>query len=212
MTRLIDLTRPLTAQTLAYPGEETAFRITRQDVGIHNCVVSELTRFDLHVGTHIDAPLHFVPGGTDVAGLGTPLLPMLLVTATGGEIGPDVIAGDVCGRAVLFNTAWTRTPDRADYYQGYPVLTLEAAEWLVEHGAALVGLDTPSADHVCIEGGFPIHKTLLGAGIPIVEGLTGLDRLHGCEESLWFGAFPLPIADIEGSPVRAVALDPTGFD
>ena len=76
---------------------------------------------------------------------------------------------------------------------------------LIERGAKLVGLDTPSPDPVAPMG-FPVHRALLRAGIPIVEGLWNLGRLAEMERPCWFSAFPLAIEGIEGCPVRAVAI------
>jgi len=205
--RAIDLTRPLSCKSLSYPGKRPGLEMRRVDIGDPRCQVSELTRLDPHLGTHIDAPLHFVPGATDVAELGMLMLPAVLVETTESLIGPEHIPEAVEGCAVLFSTGWTRMVNEPGYFEGYSTLTPEAARVLVERGVALVGVDMPSADTVSMVSGFPIHHTLLGAGIPIVEGLTGLDQLRGMEaERIWFGAFPPPIAGIEGAPIRAVAF------
>jgi len=205
--RAIDLTRPLSSHSLSYPGDRPGLCISRVDIGDPDCLVSELTRLDLHLGTHIDAPLHFIPRGVSIADLGTPLFPAVLIETPEDTIGPESIPDDVNGCAVLFDTGWTKSPDEPGYFEGYSTLTQEAANLLVERGAALVGFDTPSADTVSMELGFPIHRTFLAASIPIVEGLAGFDRLRevNCDH-IWFGAFPLPLAGVEGSPIRAVAF------
>jgi len=77
---------------------------------------------------------------------------------------------------------------------------------LVARGAALVGIDTPSADPLDPVLGCPSHRILLGAGIPIVEGLCNLGAVPNTPGSLWFGCFPLKFEGVDGSPVRAVAF------
>jgi kynurenine formamidase len=79
---------------------------------------------------------------------------------------------------------------------------------LVDRGAGLVGIDSPSADPADSDLECPAHHALLGAGIPIVEGLCNLDRLPDEPGAFWFAAFPLKLEGADGSPVRAVALLP----
>ena len=99
-----------------------------------------------------------------------------------------------------------RPKDRLEFFFGYPHLTTQAAQALVDGGAGLVGLDTPSADPVEEPYGLPVHKVLLQAGVPIVEALCNLPLLRKATGQIWFGCFPLRIEGVEGSPVRAVAF------
>ena len=206
MFELIDLTKRLNADSLAYPGNEPVLRIDRVDVGDPTCRVSRLAHLDLHGGTHIDAPLHFVSGGTDVASLSIRLLPLVLVATHSRRIGPEEIPVDVAGCAVLLSTGWERHRETPRFFSGYPHLTPAAAHALVGGGAALVGLDTPSADPMVEPHEFPVHKILLGAGIPIVEALCNLSSLRRADGAIWFGCFPVPIEGVEASPIRAVAF------
>ncbi len=80
-----------------------------------------------------------------------------------------------------------------------------AARQLVDLGAAAVGLDSPSADSPrAIAAGFPAHKKLLAAGIPIFEALVNLRRV--CGRRFLFAGLPLRIEQADASPVRAVAI------
>ena len=92
------------------------------------------------------------------------------------------------------------------YYHDYPCPTEEAARWFVGQGIALLGLDTPSADPTESPATYPVHEIVLGAGIPIVEGLVHLGRLRGVTEDLFFLGFPLKMAGVEGSPIRAAGM------
>jgi len=206
MFRVTDLTRQLNADSLSYPGDQPALRIDRIDVGDPTCLVSKLTHLDLHGGTHIDAPLHFISGGIDVAALPLQLFPTVFVETRCHPIGSGDLPEQVVGCAVLFSTGWERHQDTPEFFSGYPHLTTEAAQALVGRGAALVGLDTPSADPVEEPYDFPVHKILLQAGIPIVEALCNLPWLRQAVGQIWFGCFPLRIKSVEASPVRAVAL------
>jgi kynurenine formamidase len=78
-----------------------------------------------------------------------------------------------------------------------------AAAWLVEQGAALVGVDCTNVDDTSGRER-PVHTVLLGAGIPVVEHLTGLDALP--DRGFRFFAVPAPVAGMGTFPVRAFAI------
>lgn len=166
-----------------------------------------------NTGTYLDAPWHRFAEGTDLAGL--PLerladLPAVVVTIAGTParaVDADRLAqlGNVSGHAVLIHTgdaARFGTPGYADD-PGY--LTRDAAQWLVEHGAALVGIDAINIDDTA-DGTRPAHTLLLEAGIPVVEHLTGLDQLPA--RGARFTAVPPRVAQFGTFPVRAFATVP----
>jgi kynurenine formamidase len=205
MFTLFDLTRQLSSDTLAYPGDSYSLRLERVKLGIPDMTVSRLSHFDLHAATHIDAPLHFVPGGRDIADVTPKLYPLCLVRTTANPITAPLVPAEVNGMAVVFHTGWEARGDSASYFDGFPHLTPEAAHTLVDRGAALIGIDSPSIDPNDETHAFPAHRIVLGAGIPVVEGLCNLGRLASGHRYL-FGAFALPIRGAEASPVRAIAL------
>jgi kynurenine formamidase len=98
-----------------------------------------------NTGTYLDTPFHRYADGADLAELPLELvsaLPGLVVRHEGPAIGPDAFAGrDVKGKAVLVHTGWDRHWRQEAYFTGHPFLTGEAAAWLREAGAALVGID-----------------------------------------------------------------------
>jgi arylformamidase len=92
---------------------------------------------------------------------------------------------------------------RADYWDQPPYLTPSAAEWAVEHGAALVGLD-------CLterpgDQASPVHRRLLGAGIPILEYITNLHKV--AQPVVQLVALPISVANVEAAPARAVVIE-----
>lgn len=206
MFTIVDLSQVLTTRTLSYPGTERALVAETLDVGETDVLVSRLSFFDLHAGTHMDAPLHFKPGGADIASLPLNLLPIKLVQIDTAQIKPTAVPKDCRGMAVLFSTGWEKNAGTDDYFGTYPGLEPSAASLLVERGAALIGLDTPSVDSRADNPTYSSHRILCGCGIPIVEGLINLRSLASVSRPCWFAAFPLPFAGLEGSPVRAVAL------
>jgi kynurenine formamidase len=110
---------------------------------------------------------------------------------------------DVRGSAVLLHTGGDRDFGRPAYAVDAPYLTESGARWLVDHGAALVGIDAVNIDDVEGDRARPAHTVLLGAGIPVVEHLTGLDQLP--PTGARFTAAPPRVADFGTFPVRAYA-------
>ncbi|MEV0587909.1 cyclase family protein [Nonomuraea sp. NPDC050310] len=164
-----------------------------------------------NTGTYLDTPFHRYAGGADLSGV--PIekladLPGLVVRAgEGREVGLDRFAGlDVRGRAVLLHTGWDRHFATDRYFSGHPYLAPEAAAWLAEQGAALVGIDSLNIDDTPPRGERPAHTLLLGAEIPVVEHLTGLGALPA--EGFRFHAAPPMIAGMGTFPVRAYAVIP----
>jgi arylformamidase len=161
-----------------------------------------------NTGTYIDAPFHRYADGKDLADL--PLtsladLDAVLVDAVGetGAIDASVFERvEVRGKAVLVRTGWDRHWGTARYLSGNPFLTAGAAARLVERGAVLVGIDSLNIDDVQ-DLGRPVHSTLLGAEIPIVEHLCNLAPLP--LQGFRFSAVPARVAGFGSWPVRAFA-------
>jgi kynurenine formamidase len=121
-------------------------------------------------------------------------------------IGPDAFPGvDLRGRAVLIATGWDAYWGTESYLADNPFLTEDASRLLAEAGARLVGIDSLNIDSI-LDPRRPAHTTLLGAGIPIVEHLTGLDALP--TEGWRFFAVPPRVRGMATFPVRAFAIVP----
>jgi arylformamidase len=118
-------------------------------------------------------------------------------------------AGDVAGCAVLLHTGWNRHWGTEAYGGDAPFLTGEAAQWLVDQDARLVGIDSLNIDDASAAAGGarPAHSALLAAGIPIVEHLTGLGQLPA--RGARFTAAPPRITGFGTFPTRAFASIPT---
>jgi kynurenine formamidase len=113
---------------------------------------------------------------------------------------------DVRAKAVLFHTAWDMRWRTEDYWNGkHPFLTADAAEYLAQAGAALVGIDSYNIDDTA-DGRRPAHSILLAAGIPIVEHLCGLRQLP--MTGFRFFAVPVKVKSFGTFPVRAFAMVP----
>jgi kynurenine formamidase len=163
-----------------------------------------------NTGTYVDAPFHRYAAGPDLAGLALDRLADLdgVVVRCTARSGPavDAPAFDgvaVQGRAVLVHTGWDRHWGTPAYGVGNPFLTRAATEFLIRHGAKLVGIDSLNIDDPA-DGTRPAHTLLLAAGIPIVEHLTGLERLP--DSGFRFFAVPPMVRGMGSFPVRAFAI------
>src|SRR5688500_10592083 len=172
----------------------------------------EIGRIELvaNTGTYLDMPAHRFQGRADLSGLELARvvdLEGVVVDCRGREepaIGPEAFDGvGIEGRAVLVRTGWARHWGTDAYLSGNPFLTEEAARYLVEGGAALVAIDSLNVDSLT-DPRRPAHTAILDAGIPLVEHLTGLDRLAG--QAFRFFAAPPAIKGMATFPIRAFAL------
>jgi arylformamidase len=160
-----------------------------------------------NTGTYLDSPFHRYQDGRDISQLTLAELADLpaIVLHTEGTRSIDVPALvdlDVRGRAVLVHTGWARHWRTERYGTGHPYLTAAAAAWLRDAGVRLVGIDSLNIDDTT-SGERPVHTTLLGAGIPIVEHLRGLEQLP--DAGFTFSAVPPPVRGMGSFPVRAFA-------
>ena len=174
-----------------------------------------------HAGTHMDAPRHFIDDGAtlDAMPLEPCVGPARVIDVTG--VGPgEVITPDHLGAAaetigpgdrLLLKTGWSARAGRPEYRDRLPRIGIELARWLADRRVALIGVEPPSvADVNDLDEVTQVHRTLLAAGIVIVEGLTNLDALT--REQVVFIALPLKIEGGDGTPVRAVAIEEGGED
>jgi kynurenine formamidase len=111
----------------------------------------------------------------------------------------------VRGKAVLVHTDWCSRWRTDAYFEDHPFLTADAAALLAEGGAALVGIDSYNIDDTD-DGSRPVHTTLLGAEIPIVEHMRGLELVP--DSGFRFSAVPVKVKRFGTFPVRAFAAVP----
>ena len=171
----------------------------------------QIGRIDMvaNTGTYVDSPFHRYEDRNDLSELPLESLADLdgIVVRQPYEQGLAVEVAafdalDVRGKAVLVHTGWDRHWRTEMYFTDHPYLTAAAADWLVEQGAAFVGIDSHNIDNTAARAR-PVHTTLLGADIPIGEHLTGLDRLPAT--GFRFSAVPPKVKGMGTFPVRAYA-------
>lgn len=163
-----------------------------------------------NTGTYLDSPFHRYVNGKDLSALALSSLANLdgVVIRTVGNaeraIGPGAFTGmEVQNKAVLVHTGWDVHWKTDRYFTGHPFLTRDAAQYLADAGAVLVGIDSLNIDDTA-DAHRPVHTILLGRDIPIVEHLCGLQQLP--EAGFRFFAVPVKVKGFGTFPVRAFAL------
>ncbi|KAB2337062.1 arylformamidase [Cytobacillus depressus] len=203
MSKWIDISQQLDEKVAVWPGDTPfSYKVnwSKEDSGSVN--VGQIT-MSTHTGTHIDAPFHFDNEGKRVIDLDLDLYigPALVIhLANKDSIGVDEVSTvDLTGvTRLLINTgAWK---NRAVFPESIPYIEPELAAYLSQKGVRLIGLDLPSVDPLNSKE-LTAHHELTRHGVHILEGLV-LDHINPGEYELV--AIPLPLAEADGSPVRAV--------
>jgi arylformamidase len=162
-----------------------------------------------NTGTYIDCPFHRFEHGKDLSEVALESfanLDALVISIPFSETleitEEHLKKYQIRDRAVLIHTGWDRYWNTEKYYENHPYLTKEAAEYLRDCGAKLVGIDSHNIDNTSGRSR-PVHTTLLGAEILIVEHLCNLYQLP--EYGFTFSAIPPKFKGVGTFPVRAFA-------
>jgi kynurenine formamidase len=230
--RLIDLTHTLDNDSPYWPEEapgspyHSSVATTYQKDGNFTRNIS----MPEHSGTHMDAPVHFDPGGESVDRIvvGKLIAPAVVIDISSaamsnadyrvtvhdiggwieqhGEIPPDAV--------VFFRTGWAvRWPSQEKYMNAdadgvlhFPGLSAEAARYLMEHARPVgIGIDTASVDSGPSTD-CPVHNLTMPAGVYHLENVANLEQLPATDFSVI--ALPLKLGGGSGAPARVIALVP----
>ena len=221
MTELIDLTLTLgSGRVSLVPG---LVGVELEPIQTHATHARSNQKLCLatHIGTHVDAPYHFVDGAATIEDMplekyaGPALLLDLRPVAKGKSplsVSELENAGaspqSVRDKIVVLFTGWAEAESGGPRFYGHgPYLSTEGAAFLAECGANAVAVDFPIDKHpdtpLSTIKDFPVHRLLLGQNIPLIENLINLDQLLGKEFELW--ALPLKLKGGDGAATRAVA-------
>ncbi len=214
--RLVDLSHTVTHGLVTYKGLPAPIICDFMSREESKAKYSPGTEFQIgkiemvaNTGTYVDAPFHRFAHGKDLAEL--PLSSLAELDAVciepnwslGRAIGPNSFSGvDLRGKAALIYTGWSRHWATEQYFEGHPFLTADAAKFLRDAGAVLVGIDSLNIDSID-DGSRPVHTALLEAEIPICEHLCDLDLLP--KSGFSFTAVPVKVRGFGTFPVRAYA-------
>jgi arylformamidase len=217
--KIVDLSLPIEEGMMTFPSPwHPVVEITI--LGRHGIEGRETRKLVLgtHIGTHADAPRHFIPNGRTIDQVPLEVLigPATLADFTGCaplyEIGISALKeklGNKVPSRLILRTGWSEYFGDMKFYNEYPFLSEAAANWLVKEGVRLIAMDTPSPDNPAHSRGTakdsPNHKILLGAGVVLVEYIANLKALVAPEVELI--VMPLKLTGCDGSPARCVAIE-----
>lgn len=207
--RIVDISLPISPRLPVWPGdppvkiEKLSLIADGADANVSHISCG------VHMGTHVDAPNHFIEGGK---GIETLALEVLIGSAYVLDlIGVETIDAQTLEAAqlpegverILFktrNSMYWATGIHT-FQEDFVAVDSSGAEWLVGRGIQLVGVDYLSV--APFEAGVPTHQTLLRHGVVILEGLD-----LSSVESGWYelACLPLKIIASDGAPARAVLM------
>jgi kynurenine formamidase len=200
--KIIDLTHTFTGSMPVFPGDNSP--VLQEHIDSDNDIVHYSLETGMHIGTHMDAPLHMIPTGKKLSEISADKFVANghLIDARGkNEVGIELLHGiDIVeGDCVLIYTGFDEKFREPAYYESYPDLTEEFAHRLVELKIKFVGIDTSSPD----KAPYNVHRILLSKEILIIEGLNNLSQLIGISQ---FEVIALPAKfETEAAPVRVIA-------
>jgi len=201
--KLIDLSHPLNNLTSTYPSDPDISIIREKNIDTDNTLLHSF-KMGTHSGTHLDAPAHIINDGKTID-------KFLLSHFSGTTIKVDKNTYnyldyiDFAISGVIYDTGWYKKFNNSEIFYGSdrPEIPIELIKKLKKNKINFFGCDLPSVDCSGSKEKI-IHNALLGENIIIYETLANLDRLPSKKPFEFYG-FPLPIENLDGSPVRAVA-------
>jgi arylformamidase len=208
--RVLDISLPIAADLPIWP-TSVGFR-TRQAMRITDGDPANITvlEMDVHTGTHVEAPLHFLEDGSpiDTVELERFVGPARVIEVAGSEVTADALEAALpagkCDRLLIKTANSARwAAGWGPFDETYVALNANAARWVVERAVRLVGLDHLSIQR--FQDDPETHRILLRAGVVILEGLN-LDGVEPGDYTLV--AAPIRLAEAEAAPARALLIDP----
>lgn len=207
---IYDISLPISELLTVWPGDPPV-HIT-QSSHLDRGDAATVSQLDIssHSGTHVDAPAHFIAGGSGVDALDLRVLVGMALVVHAPQVGTltaealeglDIPPGT---ERLLFRTRnsehWAQAGGAFD--EDFVAISEDGARWLVERGIRLVGVDYLSVGP--FSETVPTHHVLLGAGVVAVEGLNLSQVPPGWYQLV---CLPLKIAGGDGAPARAILID-----
>jgi len=208
--KIFDISLSISPNLPVWPGDPSVelTQVASMDKGEH-VNVSHLSA-GVHIGTHVDAPHHFMNDGRTIEQLSLEVLtgPCYVAQLPDGieAITAEVLDGmpvPAGVKRILFGTSNSRLWSRGEteFQEDFVAVTEDGAQWLEEHGVELVGIDYLSV--APYSASIPTHRILLGAGVVVVEGLD-LSAVPRGFYDLY--CLPLKLLGSDGAPARAILI------
>jgi arylformamidase len=209
--KIIDISVAVDASLPVWPGDPPFHRERFLDIERGDAVNASRVSCSVHMGSHVDAPLHHFAGGAsaDALPLSSMLGPVIVADFADAEaIGPRELEGidlPPDTHRLLCRTRNSRFWADADrrFRSDFVAITGPGAEWLVARGVQLVGVDYLSIERFGSSES-ETHRHLLEAGVIILEGLDLFDVKPG---PYWLACLPWKLRGTDGAPARAVLIE-----
>lgn len=207
-TEMVDISMPLHGQMRVWPGSPGFASSTHLSLGSGDVANASLVEMDVHCGTHVDAPRHFVEDGAtlDAIGLRPFVGPAWVADAAGHS---DITAAVLDALEIppgtsrlLLRTDNSLDPPEAPFREDYVALTAGAAKWVVDRGLDLLGVDYLSVQR--FRDPPTTHQILLRGSTMILEGVD-LRYVHPGPWTLV--CLPIRLVGTEAAPARALLLE-----
>ena len=204
--KVYDISIDIKDDMLNFPGDTKTKKETIKKIKNDGYKLSNI-KFSVHVGTHVDAPSHFIEDGNNIEDVNlNEFIGKAQVIEiddqkkiTKSELSKHKINHD----KILFKTKNSNHLNEIEFYDDFVYLTYEGAKYLVENGVKLIGIDYITIEDLKTTS-FDVHNFLLENDVIILEGINLSDIKPGLYN---LSALPLKLIDTEASPVRAILTE-----
>lgn len=212
--KIIDLTHEIYPDMPVFPGTVPP-RLKKTNTMEKDGFIETIITMSSHTGTHVDAPAHMLKDGRT---LDTFVIEhfagnAVVLDFTNRNIKQIEVSDlktiesmlNVDVQFVILKTGWSQYWGTPKYYEGFPYLSDEAAEWLTNYSLKGIGIDTISIDSMDSTV-FSVHKIFMRHNILIIENLDNLASINS--KRCLFAVMPIKTKLADGSPARAIVFQP----
>lgn len=209
--QIIDLSWELSDKTPVYPGDPV-INVSGERLKDSDGFSLKTLTTAMHVGTHLDAPSHYLASGSSVESI--PLDKTIgFATKIKVSLHDNLIKTEEIDMAyhnayqkhskIVIETGFSNECDTPEYFQSFPAFEPSIIDFLLDNQIELIGVDMPSV-RFFKSGSAEAHHAILGHDIVIVENLINLDKL---DDEFFLLCQPLKLSGFDGSLIRAVGIN-----
>ncbi|MEJ8553296.1 cyclase family protein [Tepidibacter sp. Z1-5] len=207
--KVVDLTHVIHPNMPVFPGTEAPVFEAANTIEKDNFCEMKMIMYS-HTGTHMDAPAHMLKDGDTLDRMGVDRFvgkAIILEFKDKKHIElKDILKyEDKIAKSdfVIIKTGWSKFWGEKQYFEEFPSISVDVANWLVEFNLKGVGVDAISIDDMKSTS-FEVHKTLMKNNLIVIENLTNLEDVE--VEFFTLAVLPLKTLNADGAPIRAIAV------
>lgn len=207
MKKLYDVSVAVSPKIPVWPNTQVVEFNQTLSLDNGDIVTDTIIKMSVHTGTHIDAPSHFLVSGSTVEQVPLDILvgeTYVAVLDHVSAITAECLEGlalpsETCRLLLKTQNSELWRNDSSDFDDNFVALTFDAAQWVVDQGIKLIGIDYLSIQRY--NDGPETHQILLGANVVVVEGLDLSEVPEGSYELI---CLPVKFKGLEGAPSRVI--------